>query len=146
MKKQAKTSSKTFFAQKIVAKNTLAKIAFTKKAQVDGASAKHDFANNKLAKNRRAKHLARALLICLLPAAFTAHAQSTGRVSIEDRGLDGAIRYYSVRCDDAQRLALEHHFKSQEFCFMTDSGLACLRSGDAERAAQLACVRAPGGE
>lgn len=139
--------SKNRFAKTLLAQGPL---DFARVPLAKVLTAKDLLANNFLtkhypAKSRPAKHVAQSLLFFLLSAVWGAHAQTASGVSIEDRGLDGAIRYYSVRCDSARRLALEHHFKSREFCFVTDGGSECLRTGDAARAAQLACIRAPGG-
>lgn len=145
--------AKNLFSKNHFANNLLAQalVDFAQVPLAKALTAKDLLANNHLTKNhpaksRPAKHVARSLLFFLLSAVWGAHAQTVSGISIEDRGLDGAIRYYSVRCDRARRLALEHHFKSREFCFVTDGGSECLRTGDAARAAQLACLRAPGGK
>lgn len=62
------------------------------------------------------------------------------RLAVEDRGLDGDKRIYSIRCPDGQRLAIGHFFEQRRICFVPLGGeQTCIAGDDIDRAAKQAC-------
>ncbi len=72
---------------------------------------------------------------------FSGFAQAELPMAVEDRGMDGEARIYSVRCPDDRRLGIEHWFQKNRICFVPLSRKEiCMETNDIDLAAQQACA------
>ena len=63
-------------------------------------------------------------------------------IAVEDRGLDGEERIYSVRCPDDRRVAIAHQFKNNQICYVPLGGQeTCINGNNLDAAAKLACLQ-----
>lgn len=61
-------------------------------------------------------------------------------VAVEDHGIDGQQRIYSVRCPDGYRVGLTHDFVAKQVCYAPLNGKeACIPGDSLDAAAALAC-------
>lgn len=75
-----------------------------------------------------------AALMWLLSSAVPA-----AEFSIEDRGLDGEARLYSVHCNDGSRRLLMHDYSAHRVCFIGADGEICAADFNLENMGKRAC-------
>jgi hypothetical protein len=80
------------------------------------------------------------MMVGMMVVSTAALAAKPRPIAVEDRGMDGEMRIYSVRCPDDRRLGMEHHFNANKVCFVPLGGQhLCLPGGNLDRAAKEAC-------
>lgn len=80
------------------------------------------------------------ITVSLVFVALTAHASKLQPIAVEDRGLDGEQRIYSVRCPEGWRVGIGHYYKEQRICYVPLGGKeTCIPGDDLDAAAKIAC-------
>lgn len=88
---------------------------------------------------QQAQKIFSAAVACVALFASVAGVATAAEFSLEDRGLDGEVRLYSVHCNDGSRRLLMHNFRAGEACFISTDGEVCAPDFKLENVGKRAC-------